>query len=155
MTTAPRLDGNAGQNLSFWPIRPQPRATASSAASIYEPEIERVRTKLLAGIRHLLKYPITWSDREPVPVDSLSVETAFAFIRQLPADRAFPKIAPDGEGGVMLVWQNQGSEALVTIDRTMLFLVERPGEADSYHFAPLRFDGEIIPSIILERLPRR
>jgi hypothetical protein len=155
MTTALRLGDGAGQDLSFWPVRPQTRVTASSAASTYEPEVERLRTQLLAAIRHLLKNPITLSDRDPTPIDSLSVETAFAFIRRLPADRAFPMIAPDGEGGIMMVWQNKGNEALVTIDRTTLFLVERPGEAASYHFAPLRFDGETILSIILEHLPRR
>jgi hypothetical protein len=44
---------------------------------------------------------------------------------------------------------------MITVDRAFLLLVTKPGEPASYHFNPLRFDGETIPSIIIESLPRR
>jgi hypothetical protein len=106
-------------------------------------------------IKDWTREPITWSERDPVPLDRLSAETAMSFIRRLPADRAFPKVAPDGEGGLMLVWDGRERKTLLTIDRVMLLLVSEPGRANSHHFRPLRFDGEALPAIILEHLPPR
>jgi hypothetical protein len=153
MNSAMRSVGRA-QDLSSWGAQGFP-ITASSAAFSYDPSIERARSELLAAIRYLAKTPITWSEREPAPIDRLSAETALAFIRCMPADRAFPKLAPDGEGGIMFVWDSQERKAMITVDRAFLLLVIHPGESDSYHFRPLRFDGETIPPIIVEELPRR
>jgi hypothetical protein len=106
-------------------------------------------------IKYLELKSVTWTERDPVRIDYISAETAKDFIYQLPPDRAFPKVAPDGEGGIMLVWDSPQCKELITIDRNILFLIENPGQPNSYHFNPLRFDGERIPSIILERLPHR
>jgi hypothetical protein len=102
-----------------------------------------------------MRHPINWSDSEAVPIDSLSAETAIAFILRLPPDRAFPKIAPDGEGGLMLVWDSSERKTLVTIDRVVLLLVSEAGRPNSHHFRPLRFDGDAIPAILLEHIPSR
>jgi hypothetical protein len=142
------------QDLSSWGAQ-GPQITASSAAFSYDPIIERARLELLGAIRYLAKTPITWSEREPMPIDALSAETALAFIRCIPGDRAFPKLAPDGEGGLIFVWDSQERKAMITVDRAFLLLVTNPGERESYHFSPLRFDGETIPPIIVDSLPRR
>jgi hypothetical protein len=153
MNSALRNFEGSAQELSSWPIRAQQRIAVSSAASSYNPMVERRRAALIAAIKHLVASPITWTEDEPTPIDGVSAETALAFIHKLPPDRAFPKIAPDGEGGIMLVW-DQVTKALITIDRGILLLVTNPGQPNSHHFRPLRFDGEMIPSIILESLPR-
>lgn len=120
-----------------------------------DPATERKRVKLIGVIKHLAANPISWTERDPITIDKVSAETAIDFIRQLPPDRAFPKVAPDGEGGIMFVWENSSLKELITVDRTTLLLIENPGQPSSYHFRPLRFDGERIPPIILEHLPRR
>jgi hypothetical protein len=143
------------QAISSWPIRPQPRITPPSAASSYDLAAERTRATLVGLIKHLATTPITWTERDPIRIDKISAETAIGFIHQLPPDRAFPKVAPDGEGGIILVWDSGSQKELITVDRTSLLLIENPGQPSSYHFRPLRFDGERIPPIILEHLPRR
>ena len=144
------------QELSSWSVETWPQIPASSAAFSYDPGIERRRSELLSAIRYLVQSPITWSEREaPVPIDRVSAETALAFIRRIPADRAFPKLAPDGEGGLMFVWDSQERKAMITVDRAFLLLVMDPGQPNSHHFTPLRFDGETIPAIVIEALPRR
>jgi hypothetical protein len=148
MTSALQSYSGPTQELFSWHAS---GIKASSAASDYDPVIERTRTELVAAIKYIAKTPITWSEHEAAAVDTLSAETALAFVRQLPRDRAFPKIAPDGEGGIMLVW----NKALITVSQSRLFLVANPGQPDSYHFQPLRFDGERIPAIVLEKLPPR
>jgi hypothetical protein len=141
--------------VSSWEVR-EPQISASSAASSYDPDVERPRSELLATIRYLAKNPITWSERDVgTRVDHLSAETALAFIRAMPADRAFPKLAADGEGGLIFLWESQERKAMITVDGGLLWLVRQPGEPDSFHFSPLRFDGETIPRIVIESLPRR
>lgn len=147
--------GEVAGTTQAWRIQPQPRITPPSAASSYDPAAERTRAKLIGVIKHLATTPITWTERDPIPIDKISAETAIGFIYQLPPDRAFPKVAPDGEGGIMLVWDSRLQKELITVDRTTLLLVDNPGQPNSHHFRPLRFDGERIPPIILEHLPRR
>jgi hypothetical protein len=143
------------RTIASWPVQPQQRFAPPSAASAYDPEVERTRAKLIGVIKYLVTTSVTWTERDPVRIDDISAETAIGFIYQLPPDRAFPKVAPDGEGGIMLVWDSPQRKDLITVDRNILLLIENPGQPNSYHFDPLRFDGERIPSIILERLPRR
>jgi hypothetical protein len=146
-----RFSGTGG--TPWWPVRTS--VTSTSAAFAYDPDVVRTRAKLIGVIKHLAAMSVTWTERDPIRIDEISAETAISFISQLPSDRAFPKVAPDGEGGIMLVWDSQQQKELITIDRTTLLLIENPGQLDSHHFRPLRFDGERIPPIILERLPRR
>src|SRR5262245_21323316 len=116
-------------DLSSWSVDAWAQLPSSSAAFLYDPGIERRRSELLSAIRYLARSPVTWSDREvPVPVDGVSAETALAFIRCMPADRALPKLAPDGEGGLMLVWDSQERKAMITVDRAFLLLVSNPGQ---------------------------
>jgi len=138
-----------------WQTRSQPRLTFSGAATSYDPMVERTRQALVGAIEHMVSTPVTWREEEPAPIDSLSAETAIAFIQQLPPDRAFPKLAPDGEGGIVLVWREQSPRVLITVDKGKLLLIANPGQPNSHHFRPLNFDGETIPGLILEKIPRR
>jgi hypothetical protein len=149
-------DDSASRTWSDWPPGLVEGNSPSITASSYDPAIERTRLQLISAIRDWTRNPITWSDRDdPVPVENLSAETGIASIRRLPSDRAFPKIAPDGDGGLMLVWKGRERKTLVSVDRVMLLLVSEPGRGNSHHFRPLRFDGEAIPAIVLEHLPPR
>jgi hypothetical protein len=149
------MNGLAAHGAFSGPRWTNAESASSSAASGYDPEIERERAGLVAAIAYLAANPITWTERDPVRVDTTTAESAVAFITRLPADRTFPKIAPDGEGGMMFVWNGRERKTLLSIDRTTLLLVSEPGRESSFHFSPLRFDGETIPAIVLEHLPSR
>lgn len=155
MTPALQEDGDFGRDLSSWRTQWRDGSGASITASQYDPVVERQRAELLSLIRRLMRNPISWSEREPVPMERVSAETALALIQCLPTDRAFPKVAPDGDGSVALVWDNRPDRVMIAIDRTMLLLVRDPGGPNSSHFSPMRFDGETIPAIVLNYLPRR
>jgi hypothetical protein len=155
MTTFALRREDLSRDLTSWPVQRQEGAAASTAASQYDPTIERHRAALISAIRYLAKNSINWSTHEAVSLDGVSVETALSFIQCLPIDRFFPKIAPDGEGAVVLIWDAPGRRALITCDGAKLLLVRDPGGPSSFHFSPMRFNGETIPSIILENLPQR
>jgi hypothetical protein len=145
----------ADVDLTSWPVGRPDASAASIAASHYDPGIERQRKLLMSTIGLLARHSATWSEREPVPIGRVSAETAFAFIRELPTDRAFPDVAPDGDGGIVMIWNRPDNRLLITVDEATLLCVRDPGGLGSYHFAPLRFDGETIPPMIMEQLPRR
>jgi hypothetical protein len=155
VTTSASRSEDLSRDLTSWPVLRRDSGIASMAASQYDPTIERQRAALISAITFIAKNSINWSVRQAVPIERVSAETALAFVQRLPIDRAFPKIAPDGEGGVVLVWETPSRRALITCDGVRLLLVRDPGGPSSFHFSPMRFDGEIIPSIILENLPRR
>jgi hypothetical protein len=151
MTTAPARSGASVP----WQIRSQPRLTSSGAATSYDPVVERTRQALVGAIEHMVTRPVTWREEDPAPVESLSAETAIAFIQQLPSDRAFPKLTADGEGGIIFVWRERSPRVLMTVDKGKLLLITNPGQPNSHHFRSLNFDGETIPALILENIPRR
>ncbi len=155
MTPALRTDDGFDRDLSSWPVQRRDGGGVSITASQYDPAVERRRAELLALLRHLIRNPISWSERDPVPIGSVSAETALEFIRRLPSDRAFPRVAPDGDGSIALLWDVGHNRVLLAIDRTTLILVRDPGGPNSFHFSPMHFDGETIPPIILNDLPRR
>jgi hypothetical protein len=154
MTPALQTDDGFDRDLSSWSVQRRDGGGASITSSQYDPEVERQRSARLTLIRHLMRNPISWSERDPVPIGSVSAETALAFIHRLPSDRAFPKVAPDGDGSIALLWDGP-DRPLIAVDRTMLLLVLDPGGPNSRHFSPMRFDGETIPPIILNYLPHR
>jgi hypothetical protein len=155
MTAFALRNDASSPDLTSWPVRHQGASGISMAASQYDPAVERQRAALISAIRYLVKNPTNWSAGQAAPIETISAETAVAFMRCLPVDRAFPLIAPDGEGGVVFLWDVADCRALITCDGAKLLLVRDPGAPNSFHFSPLRFDGEAIPSIILEHLPRR
>jgi hypothetical protein len=155
VTPALRTDEGFDRDLSSWRVERRDGGAASITASQYDPAVERQRAEIVALIGHLVRNPISWSERDSVPIDRVSAETALSFIRRLPSDRAFPKVAPDGDGSIALLWDGGPHRALIAIDLTMLLLVRDPGGPNSFHFSPIRFDGETIPPIVLNDLPRR
>jgi hypothetical protein len=148
--------GATFEQRSRFRIRRRTRASEMSAiASYYDPEFDRLRVALAAAIQSFSTEGLTWSDRDPTLVDPASAESAIAFLCALPSTRELPKISPDGEGGVMLIWESGQETAMITVDGTMLLPVINPGRPTSAHMQAVAFDGETVPPAVLGILPRR
>jgi hypothetical protein len=127
----------------------RPEIQADLAASDFDPEIERRRSTLKTLISRLAIESCGPSVNQP------SVATAHLFISKLPNDRAFPRVAPDGEGGLMLVWGEMPVSLLVIIDDADILPVLHPGTEQSRHLPPMRFRSDQIPSELLNQIPPR
>lgn len=75
------------------------------------------------------------------------------FLYLLPMGKRLPKIAPDGEGGLIMAWEGQGEPILATVDGPRLHAVIAAGTQDAKYFDDLPFDGPDIPDEILNAIP--
>ena len=59
-----------------------------------------------------------------------------------------PKIAPDGDGGLLSVWENDGATAMLVIDGWSLHFVTHAMTPNANYFDDVRFNEEEIPAEI-------
>ncbi|MBI3372582.1 MAG: hypothetical protein HY017_12630 [Betaproteobacteria bacterium] len=91
-----------------------------------------------------------WDRNGALPLEHLAVFKAVAFVRVLPKEVPLPEFAPDPDGSISLDWiasrNRHFSLSVGTSDRLPYAWLDG---TDKGH-AVARFDGEIIPSRILE-----
>ncbi len=111
---------------------------------------------MIALVHRFAAYGLSWSNTEPAKITPLTQQVSEAFLSALPAGKAFPKISPDGEGGLMMVWQRAGDPFLLTIDDLRLHGVVAAGTDRAEYIDDLPFDlAEDIPQRILGCIPAR
>lgn len=81
-----------------------------------------------------------------------SMHAAEAFIEALPRVKKLPKVAPDGEGGVLMAWERRQGRTLVTVADWMLYVVAKAGTPWAFYLDDMTFD-ENIPSDVLTVIP--
>lgn len=91
-----------------------------------------------------------WDGNDATAISSLAVSKATAFVRALPDDVPLPEFAPEPDGSVSLDWIQSRTRlfslSVGTSDRLAYAWLDG---ADKGH-AVARFDGESIPSRVLE-----
>jgi len=94
-------------------------------------------------------------DSDPVAVREGAAATAQRFLQVLPINRELPKVAPDGEGDLLFVWEPPHGNCIATVQEDMLHLVDQPGTAHAAHIDAQQFTGGHIPVQILHAIPMR
>jgi hypothetical protein len=115
-------------------------------------EYEDRKARLQGLISRMIKEAPSW-DGEPTRVEVRTALTAIRFLKVLPPDRELPKLAPDGEGDLLFVWQPPHGNCIVTVEGDLLHMVDQPGTQHVQHFDPIRFIGHRIPVSILHAIP--
>ena len=115
-------------------------------------EFENRKTRLIAAIERMKVTAPNWS-ADSLTVDSISAKSAEKFLNSLPGNARLPKVAPDGEGDVMFVWDDPDHTCVVTVEQRKLHLVSNPGTPDAKHVDSQQFLGVRIPNSILEYIP--
>lgn len=118
-------------------------------------EYEDRKARLLAIIDAMTKEAPSW-DGEPASVSEESAATAKRFLKALSPNRELPKVAPDGEGDVLLVWEPPYGNCIVTVQGDNLHMVDQPGSLHAVHIDAQSFlPGYRIPVSILHAIPMR
>jgi hypothetical protein len=110
------------------------------------------RTRLISAIRALKSEAPNWSGEQRT-VNAGSALTAEKFLQCLSSQHRLPKIAADGEGDVMLVWDDPKNSCIVTIEPRTLHMVLHPGTPQAKQIDAIQFLGLRIPPNILGHLP--
>ena len=160
------VDADSGGTTTEWvsyelerlPVPPRYRILKSpdTSALVFDIGVmpgERATPDVFAnyGQRQLLESVIRKFERHAA-VSSASQEAAITFIDALPRIAPLPKVAPDGDGGLLLAWTlESGARTLVTIDGWTIHCVSRAGTEMAKYSDDLAFDG-VIPAEIQEAI---
>ncbi|WP_174874896.1 hypothetical protein [Vogesella oryzae] len=84
-----------------------------------------------------------------------TAKSAMAFLKVLPEGTVIPKIAPDGEGGLVVAWEGPQTVTILVVDDWRLHLVRNAKTKDAEYFDDILFDGEKVPDPVLMAIPTR
>jgi hypothetical protein len=151
--------GNLSTSGQFSPYSPVSQVVGTarhvpvkSQPSPEEAAFESRRAKLIAAVTSMRESAPDWY-AGGAKVSEESASTAEKFLRCLPARSILPKVAADGEGDVMFVWEDGGVSCIVTVEPKILHLVSNPG-GRGQQIDEQRFLGVEIPPTILRHIPR-
>ena len=117
---------------------------------------ERKRRALIDLVWRFSVHGLSWTAETTVKISADTAWAAVAFLQTLPGNAALPKIAPDGEGGLTMVWeQGRGESLLLVIDGWRIHLVLAAATPNAEYLDELPFDGEEIPPKVSAAIPRR
>jgi hypothetical protein len=86
---------------------------------------------------------------------TITSDTAKAFralLSHLPAGSSLPRIAPDGEGGLLLHWDNASQEVLAVLDNWTLHIVEAPTTLHARYHDPIAVEEGAPPKDLLKAI---
>ncbi len=117
---------------------------------------ERIRQRLDKLIARLTVEALSWGPEDVELVTTETARTARSLLKILPSDRELPRIAPDGEGGLYMAWEELGEQTVIVgISEDELYAVVGPGTPKSRHVQETKFDQNVIPPEILNVIPKR
>jgi hypothetical protein len=137
-------------------------ATATPAGPISEktksPEqiaFENRKARLISAVNAMKRSAPNWYGSSTT-VDELSAQNAENFLRCLPGNVLLPRVAPDGEGDIMFVWDGPDNPScVVTVEKQTLHLAARLGTPHVKQVDDQRFLGVRIPPEILAHIPSK
>jgi hypothetical protein len=129
-------------------------AALKKTPSQEEAAFEEHRAKLIAAVASMKESAPNWYG-DTAKVSEGSALTAEKFLRCLPLGSALPKVAADGEGDVMFVWEGATVSCVVTVEPKTLHLVSKPGSKGVQQIDSQKFLGVQIPPTILRHIPSK
>jgi hypothetical protein len=87
----------------------------------------------------------------PKKIDTMTAVFSVFVVRQLPHDRPLPKIAPDVDGGLLMVWEGRRT-VLATVEGDRIHIVVDPGTPNASHFDSVKLTGRALPPELLRAL---
>lgn len=153
------FEGVGTRRTPFWH---QWRTTSNSVgvlpgelATVEALQHKRDRDALIKLVSQLSAYGLSWAIGEGVPISPSTELTAQQFLNALPSSKALPKIAPDGEEGLMMVWERGGDPLLVTVEDLRLHAVIGATTQHAEYWPNIQFDRPEIPQTLLDAIPAR
>jgi hypothetical protein len=115
------------------------------------------KRETLDALDYIGKLKDDWNGFGAKAPTSTSLISAQQLVERLPLNFAFPdRVAPDGEGAVMLIWEWDAVLLIATVDASQIHLSRtgKTGAPDLFKDG-IPFDGEFVPSLLKQELPLR
>ncbi|MGH7077506.1 MAG: hypothetical protein ACREFU_05355 [Acetobacteraceae bacterium] len=113
------------------------------------------RVALIDLVHRFARQGLAWAEGDRGRISATTEGTAERFLTAIPMRKALPRISPDGEGGLMMVWESPADRLLVTIDECLLQVVVAAATPRATYLNDLSFDGAEIPRNVLAAIPDR
>jgi hypothetical protein len=141
-----------GQHRRWSPGSYRPSLDEHSLASLPgEPataeviENEQARARLIGALNLFRSYGFTMHSEQNSIISEVSKDRSVALLKALPRQAQLPKVAPDGERGVVMVWDKGNTKFLLTVDEQGLHCIENAGTPDAVYHDDLYYDGAALP----------
>ena len=117
---------------------------------------EEERQAMIALIGRFAVSGLSWRAGEMARITPTTRSVSEAFLRALPSGKALPKISPDGEGGLMMVWEGSGRPFVLIVDDLRLHGVIAAGTPQAEYIDDMPLDSaQVLPDSILDAIPAR
>ena len=120
-------------------VLPGKRATAET--------LERQR--ILERMHHLIDRFATegfgWDAESACTITPDTARAAKMFLDLIPHAAMLPRIAPDGDGGLTVVWERNGNHDLLVIEDWTIHIVRNAATNHAQYEDNIRFDGQRLP----------
>lgn len=162
-TFGPVFTGSSGvfdsSSLMFVPISHAATSTPGISASEKTKSSEQVafenrKARLISIVNSMKMSAPNWYGTTTT-VNETSAASAEKFIKCLPGNAVLPRVAPDGEGDIMFVWEGPNENCIVTVERQTLHLVCKLGTPEVQQIPSQQFLGFQIPPTILAHIPTK
>jgi hypothetical protein len=94
----------------------------------------------------------SWGGREDVRITKDTARAFGALIARLPVGSSLPRIAPDGEGGLLLHWNVASQEVLAVLDNWTFHIIEAPTTPRAHYYDPITLDAGAAPPELLRAI---
>lgn len=115
-------------------------------------EIRKEKELLLALVQHFVEEGFSRNFECAGTITHDTADAARSLLAILPSDVEIPKIAPDGEGALVVAWEMTEPNIILIIDNWRLHLIKNATTPQAEYLDDLPFDGEQIPNAILEAI---
>ena len=136
-------------------VRSQEADYVEAATNLADLDHLRRKEALTEVIRQFEKFAVSHAEDDGALADPISAQAARAFVTMLPSAYQLPRIAPDIEGDIGMIWESGDHTVLLTVEGWRLHAVIDPTSPNSQSIDDLPFDGEVIPTRIRRHLPIR
>lgn len=115
-------------------------------------ENARQRKRLLNLIDTFATDGVSFAAQGYIPVSDDSRRTAVLLIKSLPRQALLPRIAPDEDGGLVMVWASGSEKVIVSIEDSRIYCVEHAGTDRAEYHDDLQLEAEQIPAEVISAI---
>ena len=114
---------------------------------------EQDRSAMCATIDKFARHGLSWSHYDSTRITQETRASANVLVSSLSQSKQLPKIAPDGDGSLMLLWENGNQSVLLTVDGWKMHVVFSPATPAATYIENIPYDGVTLPSEVFAAIP--